>query len=76
MRKRKWVKLQELPRDMRLDGHRVRYKKHVLGFIRAAWGRGLWIVENMHDWGAIRLWFPPEGTLKDAAPHLEIEVTA
>lgn len=69
----KWVKLMDLPRDAVLDGKRVRYKTRVLGYIRSGWNAGLWLTSTPQKWGTVQPWFPPEGTLKEAAPFLEVE---
>lgn len=69
-----WVNILELPPGMILDGLRVRYKRRILGHIRSAWNKGIWLTDKPQEFGRITPWFPPEGSLKDAAPNLFIEV--
>jgi hypothetical protein len=73
---KKWVKLTDLPPDMRLDGLRVRYKKGApIGHIRSAWGRGIWTTEKPFAWGTVQPWIPPQGkTIADVASDLQVEV--
>ena len=67
-----WTPLLEMPKDLPLEGRKVRYNGHILGVIKSGWNRGLFLVKPGSD-SEITPWFPPEGTIKDAAPKLEVE---
>jgi hypothetical protein len=72
--KKKWIKLLEVPKTMILDGYRIRYRGHVLGYIKSGWGRGLWLTDKPKEWGTVRPWFPPEDkTIAEVADDLEVE---
>lgn len=69
-----WAKLTEMPGNTLLDGRRIRYKKHTLGYLKSAWNRGLWLTQKPQEWGSVQPWFPPDGKeLKDIADDLEVE---
>jgi hypothetical protein len=72
--KMKWVNLKDAPPQMTLDGLRIRYKKHTLGYIRSAWNRGIWLADSVRS-NSVLPWFPPNDmTLADIADDIQVEL--
>lgn len=68
-----WVPIKDLPNDTRIEGMRVRFKRHVLGYIKSGWNRGLWITPKP-EYSGVQPWFPPDGKeIRDIADDLEVE---
>jgi len=74
-----WIRATELEPQRQLVGLRVRYKGEMLGFLRSAWERGLWITPDPPEDGRIIPWFSMDGSqqprlISEILGDLEFEV--